>query len=362
MVDQASSMGLYILLDMHQDLYSRWLHGDGAPSWAFPNDVDPNNNDSFGGQFWGLSYFESNAVKACFTNFFRSKTLRDHYRDAFVQVAHLVKDNPFILGYDIMNEPSNGNIFNFLGAFENGFLKPLYEETITAIRQVHKEAVGFIEPNGQDAYTSMLMPFSTDRLVYAPHMYDNVSNAMRFKPLPEGTLFEVMAVIHRLKAAFLGMPLFIGEYGAPWTMQPEGTRDVTVDESMKAIESSFIDSAYWDYSVKDVNIWNEEDFSIIDQNEKPRGLEVNIRPYLRMLGGRPISQSFDREKKTYAATFKTSPVWGASIFYVPKAIHYTNGFKIVASGGRTEFDEASQELSYFPRYNGNHSLIIKPAQ
>jgi endoglycosylceramidase len=185
MVDQASSMGLYILLDMHQDLYSRWLNGDGAPSWAFPNDVDPNNNDSFGGQFWGLSYFESSAVKACFTNFFRSKTLRDHYRDAFVQVARLVKDNPFILGYDIMNEPSNGNISNFLGDFENGFLKPLYEETITAIRQIHKEAVGFIEPNGQDTYTSMLMLFSTDGLVYAPHMYDNTSNAMRYKPLPE---------------------------------------------------------------------------------------------------------------------------------------------------------------------------------
>jgi hypothetical protein len=171
-----------------------------------------------------------------------------------------------------------------------------------------------------------------------------------------------MALIHRLKAALLGMPLFIGEYGAPWTMQPAGSRDATVDESMIAIESSFIDSAYWDYSVKDVNIWNGEDFSIIDQNEKPRGLEVNVRPYLRRLGGTPLSQSFDREKKTYSATFKTSPSWGASIFHVPKTIQYPNGFQINASGGRTEFDEASQELSYFPSYNGNHSLIIKPAQ
>jgi endoglycosylceramidase len=361
MVDQATSMGLYILLDMHQDLFSRWLHGDGAPSWAFPNDVDPNNNDSFGGQFWGLAYFESSAVKACFTNFFQSRTLRDHYRDAVVQVATLVKDNPYVLGYDIMNEPSNGNLSNFLGDFENGFLEPLYEETIIALRQVHKDAVGFIEPDGQDTYTSMLMPFSTDRLVYAPHMYDNFSNAMRYKPLPEGTLFEAMAFIHRLKAAFLGMPLFIGEYGAPWTMQPEGAREVTVDESIKAIESSFIDSAYWDYSVKDVNIWNEEDFSIIDQNEKPRGLEVNVRPYLRRLRGTPLSRSFDRKKKTYVASFKTSPDWGASIFYLPEAIHYPNGFEINASGGHTEFDEASEELSYYPSYNGNHSLIIKPA-
>lgn len=360
MVDQASARGIYTLLDMHQDFYSRWLYGDGAPSWAFPSEVDPTNNDSFGGQYWGNAYFLSNDFKACFTNFFRSRILRDHYRDAFVQVASLVKDNPFILGYDIMNEPSNGNIFNFLGDFENGFLKPLYEETITAIRQVHKEAVGFIEPNGQDTYTSMLMPFGLERLVYAPHMYDNLSNAMRYKPLPEGTLFEVMVIIHRFKAAFLGMPLFIGEYGAPWTMQPKGARNLTVDESLKAIESSFIDSAYWDYSVKDVNIWNEEDFSIIDQDGNPRGLEVNVRPYLRRLGGIPIRQSFDSGKKTYVAGFKSSPDRGESIFYVPKAIQYPKGFRINASSGRTKYDEASGELHYFPSYNGNHHIIIKP--
>ena len=53
------------------------------------------------------------------------------------------------------------------------------------------------------------------------------------------------------------------------------------DEPMKAIESCFIDSAYWDCSVKDVNIWNEEDFSIIDQNGKPRWLEVNVCHYLK---------------------------------------------------------------------------------
>lgn len=363
MVDQASSAGLYILLDMHQDLYSRWLKGDGAPSWAFPSNIDPNNNDSQGGQLWGLSYFESNAVKSCFTNFFQSQTLRDHYRDAFVQVARLVKDNPFILGYDIMNEPSNGNLSNFLGDFENSFLKPLYEETIGAIRQVHQEAVGFVEPNTQDTYTSLLGRFSTDRIVYAPHMYDNVCNALRYKPLPEGILFDGMVSIHRLKAFLLSVPLFIGEYGAPWTMKPDGARDATVDESMKAIESSFIDSAYWDYSVRDVNVWNEEDFSIIDQNGNPRkGLEVNVRPYLRKLGGTPLSQSFDSEKRIYSASFKTDPSWGECVFFVPKAIHYSNGFQINASGGRTEFDETSQELSYFPSYNGNHSLIIKPAQ
>ncbi len=77
MVDQASRRGIYVLLDMHQDLYSRFLHGDGAPRWAFPEGIDPNNNDSFGGQFWGLSYIFSSDVRACFANFFESNELKN---------------------------------------------------------------------------------------------------------------------------------------------------------------------------------------------------------------------------------------------------------------------------------------------
>jgi len=64
-------------------------------------------------------------------------------------------------------------------------------------------------------------------------------------------------------------------------------------------------------------------------------------------------------KKTYAASFKSSPDWGESIFHVPEAIQYPNGFQINASGGRTEYDEASGELRYFPKYNGNHNLIVR---
>ena len=49
MVDRASVRGMYILLDMHQDLYSRWLHGDGAPTWTFPADVNQRTTTVLGG-------------------------------------------------------------------------------------------------------------------------------------------------------------------------------------------------------------------------------------------------------------------------------------------------------------------------
>jgi hypothetical protein len=89
------------------------------------------------------AYTFSGDVRACFTNFFESNQLKAHYRNACLEVAKRVRDNPYVLGYDIMNEPSCGDIPNYAGQFENKFLKPLYEDVITAIRQVHPGAVGF---------------------------------------------------------------------------------------------------------------------------------------------------------------------------------------------------------------------------
>ncbi len=362
MVDQASVRGMYTLLDMHQDLYSRWLHGDGAPAWAFPADVNPENNDGFGGRFWGCAYTLSRDVRACFTNFFESSQLREHYRNAWAEVAKRVKDNPYVLGYDIMNEPSCGNIQNYDGHFENNFLKPLYEETIAAIRQVHPEAVGFVEPHILDMYTSRLTPFDVDRLVYAPHLYNFVSNTLRFDPLPEDVSFSILLLIHQEKAKYLRMPLFVGEFGSPWRMQPFYARDMAVNDALVELEKNFVSNAYWDYSVKDVDAWNEEDYSLIDKVGSPRGLGVNVRPYVRNLRGFPLHQSFDRTTRIYSLRFKSEPGVPPTMIYVPENLQYPNGFQVCASDGYWEFhrDGDSGVLLYYPSFDCYHNITIEP--
>lgn len=360
MVDQASSRGMYILLDMHQDLYSRWLHGDGAPDWSFPESVNPKNNDGFGGRFWGCAYTLSRDVRACFTNFFESAQLREHYRNAWAEVAKRVKDNRYILGYDIMNEPSCGNIANHDGHFENNFLKPFYEETIACIRQVNPGAVGFVEPHILDLYTSKLKPFNMDRLVYAPHFYNPVSNTLWFDPLPEDVSFSILLSIHEEKAKYLGMPLFIGEFGSPWKMQPFYARDMAVNDAMEVLEKNFVNSAYWDYSVKDVDAWNEEDYSLIDKIGSPRGLGVNVRPYVRNLRGIPLYQSFDRVTGIYSLKFKSEPGAPPTVIYVPETIQYPDGFRVCVSDGFEEYRKDSGVLLYYPSYDCRHSITIEP--
>jgi hypothetical protein len=172
-------------------------------------------------------------------------------------------------------------------------------------------------------------------------------------------LFSQLLRTHQEKARELGLPLFIGEFGAPWSMEPWGARNMAVDDALQSMEASFIDCAYWDYSVKDVKAWNEEDFSLIDKEGRPRGLEVNVRPYLARLEGQPISQSFDSRKKAFQVRFKSRPGLPPAVLRVP-AIQYPRGFRLSLSGGRAEHHEERRELWYYPDSDGCHRVLLKP--
>ncbi|MDM7939855.1 MAG: cellulase family glycosylhydrolase [Methanothrix sp.] len=357
MVDQASQRGIYILLDMHQDLYSRTLCGDGAPAWAMPKDVDTESNDSFGGQFWGAAYILSRDVRASFTHFFNSADLKEHYKNAWLEVVKSVGDNPFILGYDIMNEPSCGNIPNDCGQFENRFLKSFYQEVISAIRELQPSAVCFVEPHVLDMYTSKLTPFQADRLVYAPHLYNPLSITLRFNPIPEDLLFQALLARHQEKARALRMPLFIGEFGAPWTMQPFYARDMAVNNALENLEENLIDCVYWDFSVKDVDAWNGEDFSLLDREGRARGLKVNVRPSITRLRGCCAFQHFDPATKKYTARFKSEPGNPPTVIRIPK-LQYPDGFRVCLSDGWAEFLEDTGELLFYPSWEGRHQILV----
>ncbi len=131
----------YTFIDPHQDVWSRMSGGDGAPGWTFEKvgldftkfDVtdaalvmqyryDPNNPDAYPHLHWS-----SNAVRfangTMWTLFFGGKDFAPsckidgmsaqdyfqlHYINAIKQVAIRVKDNPYVIGFDTMNEPEQG--------------------------------------------------------------------------------------------------------------------------------------------------------------------------------------------------------------------------------------------------------------
>ena len=109
-VNWAAQNGIYVLLDMHQDLFSVSF-SDGAPKWATLTDNQPHTT----GNVWSDAYFMSSAVQKAFDNFWENKVvsdglgLQDHYANMWNHIAGRFANNKTVLGYDIMNEPFNGS-------------------------------------------------------------------------------------------------------------------------------------------------------------------------------------------------------------------------------------------------------------
>lgn len=113
-----SEHGIYVMLDMHQDLYSSYFHGDGMPKWAVNKEYS--NPKQYA--IWAEGYFYMQGVQNAFNDFWND---RDAVQTKFVKMwSHLTKklaDCGNIIGYDYLNEPyihENGRK-TFLNLLEN---------------------------------------------------------------------------------------------------------------------------------------------------------------------------------------------------------------------------------------------------
>ncbi|MCL3780869.1 hypothetical protein EMN47_10800 [Prolixibacteraceae bacterium JC049] len=109
-IEMAAANGLFVFLDMHQDLFSV-KYADGAPRWATLDEGKPHHT----GAIWSDAYMISPAVQTAWDNFWKNAPIngklgiQDHYAQAWKHVAKRYKNNPTVIGFDIMNEPFVGS-------------------------------------------------------------------------------------------------------------------------------------------------------------------------------------------------------------------------------------------------------------
>ena len=110
----AEKYGVYILLDMHQDLYSGFGGvggGDGAPDWACLTDGKKPKPYKF---VWAEAYVFGKWVHNCFDHFWNNdpvfgKGLQDRYAELWRMMAKRYGNSPALFGYDLLNEPAPGS-------------------------------------------------------------------------------------------------------------------------------------------------------------------------------------------------------------------------------------------------------------
>ncbi len=354
-VDWLTSRGIFVFIDMHQDLFAREFCGDGAPSWAATG--DPSQLAVSCGQNWFLNY-PSPPVTQSFTRFWTDTTLQAQFIGAFKLVAAKFRNNNMVIGYELFNEPWSGS---FTGsAFENNYLAPFYDKVIDAIRSQDPGAMIFFEPFvlAGGIPQSNLPPLHRTDIVYAPHYY--VAGALT------GSLSNIPAAVTGIdqdltavqqKAGQLGTPAFLGEFGAyPVT----GTSGISLIQGYYGmLDKHLMGGTIWDYAIADT--WNNEGMSLVnpDMSERPYVAAVT-RPYPMAIAGIPTLISFSTTTGDFRLEFSGTGVTAPTVIAIPPQV-YPQGISVQVSDGTSAIDPASNEL-YFTTTAGSsqHWITIAP--
>lgn len=352
----AKKRGIYVILDMHQDLYSEKYSGDGAPLWACLDDNIPFKPL----KPWFLNYFHPAVIKAFDNLWNNTDGIQEHFIRMWTYVAARYAKEPAIAGYDLFNEPYLGSLFLKLKfkEFEQKILQPFYERLIGAMRAVDKNHIYFVEPSivvgaGLPCHLENL-PFPN--LAYAPHAYHVLANFFSYYPQNPNSIERLL---RRLKqdADRMNVPLWIGEFAL------FSADTVNGEQYMKDICRIFDEYAigwsYWVYA-KDDNV------GLLDQhgNERTWILDIVSRTYPQRIAGFPIRFFFEPDTKHFEMTWQENPAaFGPTVIFIPKERHYPNGFVVSSSdeSGRWSYewnDERNLLKVWADRTVQTHTLTI----
>jgi endoglycosylceramidase len=342
-LDWFHGAGIHVVLDMHQDVYSRKFCCDGAPLWAVRDDGIPFQQRPV----WWTNYF-TRAVTRAWDHFWAytdgdHADLQDHFAAVWARVAERFRDHPAVLGYDILNEPYPGTLVSVaeLGGsedpdgpspfFDSAFFHPFYARVIAAIREVDPDGWIFYEPRygapagGTASYLPRLDDprAGEDRLAYFPHFYSIAIETGGVYD-PEADLAIPRWTANRSAEVDLqDAPLLIGEFGVVDGVQGGAQHLKEVLRMADRITSGW---AYWEY--------NDDGFGFLngDGSEKKAKLDVLVRAYAQRVAGTPRHQEWDPDTRVLVLAFEPDAgVSAATEIYVPAKRFYPDGFDLTVT-------------------------------
>ncbi len=317
----AAEAGLYVIVDLHQDAYSKHIGEDGAPLWA----IEPEPEMLLGGPLSAAELMRrrlSMQVQAAFSSFFDpsdAKGLQAEFRAMLAVVAARYAEHPMVLGFELFNEPqaaaSELRVFDVAAA--------------EAVRQAAPHKLVFFEPpvyrNFTDSQPLANAPFPVPGAVYSPHVYTFVFAA------PAGALENLSkedlrpsVENARAEAEAWGTPLFIGEFG----VGPDTTNADLWMALQSELHSEYLASnAFW--------LWKEDSqgkWGLFDRVEdawvlRPRVVAWVSRTHAERIAGQVIALDYDAAADRLRLETSGS---GEHVIYVPQRAE--PGFTAVCNG------------------------------
>ena len=329
-VDELARTGTFVVLDFHQDGYAPIFNGNGFPNWMAITDGERNPPDAK----FPLYYVQNPAMQRAFEHFWANSPgpdgvgLQDAFMKGLEQVVRRFAGNPWVLGYEAMNEPWPGadwvRCTTAAGCpdLEATLLAPFYQQAIAVVRRLDERQFLLVEPfvlfNFGRSATS-LPGFADSQVALAFHSYalDQTGE--------QGVVRQALDAAERQ-----GVPVFATEFGA--TLDP-----ATLDRLASQLDGGLVPWIEWAYN------------GMIADATQPAGLEnlrnrdaftALVRPFPVLVNGTPTTLVFDPATTVFDFGYSTlrpdgqrSPTQLLTTVSVPP-LRYPQGYSASVQGAR----------------------------
>lgn len=230
LVSWCKDAGIYIILDMHD-----------APGGQTGDNID----DSYG-----------------YPWLFESEESQKLFLDIWARIAERYKDEPIVLGYDLLNEPIAPYFGDDMSKL-NASLEPLYKKAVAVIRQTDKNHIIMLGGAQWDGNFNVFSDWKFDeKIMYTCHRYGGGTDADAIRKI----------IDFRNKT---NLPMYMGEIGH--------NKNEWIASFCKTLEDNNIGFTFWPYkkmgdSTSFVHVNKPENWDkVIEFTEKPRGTYKDLR-------------------------------------------------------------------------------------
>lgn len=349
-VAMCKTAGLLVLLDIHQDQYSKELGGDGAPLWA----IDPPPSKAYSSPLSDAdTQLASTDASNAFATFFGSSAdgarLQMRFATMAAYVAARFKDDPTVLGIELYNEPLASD--DALVAFD--------EEVLPIVRAAAPSKLVLFEP---DAVRNVIgkSPIGSGSIgagtVYAPHVYTLAfTGSQEAKEDVTKDFLQPSNESAREEADGFRAPLVITEFGFDTTVSSFASY---VRWQYELQEQYLASSFFWVW--KEYGTWGFYDIDAAgNATERPAVFAAHARVRLEAAAGRLVSVGYDSDANRFQAVFIGDPAITAPNLV---SVGSTPGFSsyVATCDGNPVTVAAGPPLAIPCNGAGVHTIVLTP--
>jgi endoglycosylceramidase len=355
---------IWVLLDFHQDAFNEKFHGEGFPAWAVHDDGLP---------FIDLGSFFANdqtpAVQRAYDHVWNDDyQLWDYYTQAWVAVAKKWVAQPYLMGFDLFNEPNAGSqsatCANPAGCPQfDAVLQRFYDHVRTAIRTVDPHHLVWYEPqflfNALSA--SNFTHVDDPNVGLSWHDYACTPAFVSGGVLPGDPDCQINEprVMDNAAAqeAAMGAGGLLTEFGAE-----DDSADIA--RLTQFADQHLTGWMYWAYKE-----WNDptgsSDEGLYGNDAQPstvKAAKVSLLayPYPQAVAGTPLAVSWDRSDRVLSFSYRPDPATGLTDVFVGDGT-YPQGYTVSVSGGSVRAgSSASHVLISATEQSKTVTVVVHP--